>query len=106
VRLGRRHRGNPYPDWVKREAVDYVQARRASGVTVSKAASELGIASFTIVRWGTQNGLALGRGRFVPVSIQPEITQIRGNLIIRGPAGLCIEGLDLDGLAALIKKLS
>ncbi len=42
ARLGRRSRGHPYPEELRRSAVKYLRGRRREGATATAAAKELG----------------------------------------------------------------
>lgn len=106
---GRRGRGSPYPDELRERVVAYCRARREQGAAMSTIASEVGIIWQTIDRWvssGTSVGLVKSAGfeRFEIVDTPASIAN--GRFIVRGPKGLCIEGLDIDALAELIRRLS
>ena len=48
---------------------------------------------------------AVGRARLVPVRVVAE-PRASSALVIRGPRGIVVEGLDVDGVARLIEALS
>lgn len=77
----------------------HVAVRRAAGATMQQLASELGVALDTLYRWRREQprGAALRR---------VEIVGERHALTVHGPCGVRIEGLDLDGVAALLRKLA
>jgi hypothetical protein len=108
--VGRRGRGNPYPAELRRRAVEYFHARRKQRISPAKICLELGIGVPTLRNWtspkkahsvGTRSA---GFERLaiidVPVSAPPS------GIVVRGPGGLCIEGLDIEALAELIRRLS
>jgi transposase len=95
--LGRRGRGNAYPKGLRSEIVDYARARRSAGIPIETIGAELGMPWRTIRRW-----LPAVRGkRFRPI----EIIATRREVVVHGPYGLRIEGLDVDGVAELVRRL-
>ncbi len=68
-----------------------------------KIAAEVGVDSGTIDRYLRQEPDVTEK--FLPVCAPVE-TERAPAITVRGPAGLTIEGLDVDGIAALIRALS
>ena len=109
---GRRGRGKAYPAALRAKAVSYWDARRTQGASQRDIGFELGISWQTLQRWATQPCAMpllpvqppdFERVEVVDVRVSPPR---RGPLLVRGPAGLVIEGLDLDTLVELVRRLS
>ncbi|WP_136932423.1 hypothetical protein [Polyangium fumosum] len=104
---GRRGRGKAYPLSLRRKAASYYSARREQGASQRDIGLELGICFQTLQRWAAQLDMTpLGCGpepsfERVEVIALPASAPQRGLLVVRGPAGLLIEGLDLDSIGDL-----
>jgi hypothetical protein len=105
--------GRRYPKRVQKRVVEYYRLRSSQGLSDGEIAAEVGIPSKTIQRWHEQTPEATSQTQspaFEPVQIAEPVASAmhayRGTLVVRGPAGLCIEGLDLDTLAELVRRLS
>lgn len=92
---------NPCPEELKRDALACWAARKADGASEAAAAAELGIPALTLSRWRR----AAAAPRFLPVVVEPAVAA-SPQLVVRGPCGLLVEGLDLDGLAQLLRRLA
>ena len=108
--VGRRGRANPFREDVRRRAVDYFFARRKQKISPAKIALEVGIGLPTLRSWTSpKKRVAVG---MVPEGFERvEIGEVRAQstearIIVRGPGGLCIEGLDIDSLVELVRRLS
>lgn len=106
--LGARGRGRAYPEAIRRRAVAYYRARRDEGAVIADIGPELGLPWQTVQRWATLEGQhALQPASFAPVEILHAATlDKRGALVVYGPASLRIEGLDMDTLVELLRRLS
>lgn len=87
----------------KTRIVAYLKHRRESGATVESVAGELGVSKTSLERW--YRGRSMGRGptrrmRAVTVAPQPS------SWILRGPCGVTVEGMDVDALSELLRRLS
>lgn len=100
--------GRPYPLVLRRDAVAYVEARRKQGVGLVAAARELGVSAFSINRWRTDLGseteppfrpVVLAEPLALPYRAEPS------GLVVHGPAGLRLEGLDLGAVVELWRRL-
>jgi hypothetical protein len=79
--------------------VAYLQERQAGGASLREVAMELKIGPDALRRW------RVGQSRVVrPIRVVAETVASR--LVVHGPSGLRIEGLDLCTVAKLIKELS
>jgi hypothetical protein len=108
--VGRRNRGNPYPEELRRRAIEYFRARRKQRISPAKISVELGIGIPTLRSWTTPKKtriVGMDSVGFERVEIVNEsASSTNGRFVVRGPGGLCIEGLDIDNLAELIRRLS
>lgn len=106
--VGRRGRGNPYPKELRRRAIEYFRARRKQRISPAKISLELGIGIPTLRNWTSSKGAPgvqiAGFERLEVIDAPTNSTAKQ--FVVRGPAGLCIEGLDIDKLAELIRRLS
>jgi len=75
-RLGPWGHGTRYPAALREKAVEYLRARRGTGVPVSMIASELGVGSGTLLRWASEP--ASSGPTFVPVKMVGSQTPLRG----------------------------
>ncbi len=94
----------PAPEAFRQEALACFRALRAAGTSAQQAAARLGLSALTLGHWGKQKS-----GMFAPVVVTPEVERApvasRSRLIVHGPCGLRIEGLDVAGLAELLQRL-
>jgi hypothetical protein len=103
--FGHVHKGRPLPEALRQEALSCWQALRAQGIAGEAAATRLGLGSGTLERWsGRSQALAV----LAPVTIEAEpvirATPASG-LVVHAPHGVRVEGLDVAGLAELLKRL-
>jgi hypothetical protein len=104
-------RGRRYPKRLQKLVVEHYRLRSSQGLSDGHIAAELGIPAKTIQRWHQQTPAPTPAPQrapeFEPVHIvEPTaMTAARSPLVVRGPAGICIEGLDLDALAELVRRL-
>ena len=101
-RAGRRGAGRRYPAEIRRQGAAYLSARRAAGGNVSAVVRELGVRRDTLAGWATPAGEA-GRPRFVPVALVGEAAE---RIVVHGPHGVRVEGLDVAGVAELLRRLA
>lgn len=97
--LGRRGRGRPYPE----RFVARVQRVAAVGALARRQLHrELGVCDKTLAKWLPA---PLPVAPLIPVELSAPPAG-SSSLVVHGPAGLRIEGLDLDSLAALLRRLA
>lgn len=106
--VGRGGRGRAYPEALRRRAVKYFLDRRAEGVPAADIGPEIGIGRDTLIRWEREM-----RGQDAPSTgfelvrvVEPAPPAPSHNLVVHGPAGLRVEGLDLEGVVELLRRLS
>ena len=99
ARLGKRGRGRSYPKPLLEQIVAYVATRRREGATLVAIGEEIGVSWRSLSRWAAARRPAR---KFRRVQV---VTPARREVVVRAPHGVCIEGLDIDGLAELVRKL-
>ena len=104
-RAGPRGAGRRYPSALRRVAVEYFRRRRAAGATLAAISRELGVKRHTLIGWTAAPEAAAALPRFVPVSVVAE-TPATSRIIVHGPGGVRVEGLDLAGVAELLRRLA
>src|SRR3954469_7674559 len=99
LEMGPRGRGRPYPKGLLEKILSYTVARRRQGAQLLEVGEELGLSDKMLARWlsGRRKGQKFGR---VEVVAPPARA-----VIVHGPHGLRIEGLDIDGVAELVQRL-
>lgn len=104
-RASRRARRRRYPAALRERAVRYARMRQARGAVRREIAAELGLNLRTLSNWLD------GRGRFRAVEVIDARRETTASptsavvLVVLTPRGLRIEGLDLDGVAALVARV-
>ncbi len=89
-----------YTAELRAEAVAYTRMRLAAGGTLTTVSRELGVAASTLQAWLTAEQSS-------PAFRSVEITDDapRSALVVYGPCGLRVEGLDVATLIELIQRL-
>jgi transposase len=100
-RAGKRGPGRRYPAELRRRGAAYLRARQAAGARLSVVLRELGVRRETLARWSKP--AAEARPRFVPVAV---VEAPGGRVVVHGPAGVRVEGLDVAGVAELLRRLA
>jgi len=104
LELGPRGRGRAYPKGLLEKLLSYTVARRRQGAKLVEVAAELGMKDQTLSRW-------LGERRapkqFVQVVAAPAAVAAPASLalVVHGPRGLRIEGLDVAAVAELVRRV-
>lgn len=101
-RAGKRGPGKRYPAELKQRGVEYLRARQAAGTPLSAVLRELGLRRETLAGWSAPEETG-ERPRFVPVTVEEAAA---GRVVVHGPGGLRIEGLDVAGVAELLRRLA
>lgn len=86
-------------------AAEYWRVRKAEGAALEEAAEELGIDERSLRRWTRPASRA---PRFHRVEVLPEkVTAAKASsqLVLHGPGGVRVEGLDVEALAELLRRL-
>lgn len=105
--LGKRGPGRRYPEKLKSEVPAYLGERRRAGRGRASAAAELGIPERSIKLWSAAPRPS-GNASFVPVTVSgPEVAPgVRPCITVHAPGGVRIEGLDVAGVAELLRRLA
>lgn len=101
-RAGRRGPGRRYPPDLRRRGAEYLRARQAAGAPLSAVLRELGVRRETLVGWAAPASVKT-KPRFVPVTVMEAPA---GRIVVHGPGGVRIEGLDVAGVAEILRRLS
>lgn len=104
-RAGPRGAGRRYPPAARRLAVEYSRRQRAAGTSVEAISRELGVKRHTLVAWTAAAREIATSPRFVPVSVVADAAT-PSKIVVHGPGGVRIEGLDLAGVAELLRRLA
>ncbi len=100
--IERRGRGRPYPRPLLEQLLAYTVARRRQGATLLTIGQELGMSWRTLARWVSERAATSEHGpAFQPV----QVASRRPEVVVRGPRGIVIEGLDLEDIAELVQRL-
>jgi transposase len=92
-----------YPEELRAEALAYVDAARARGVGLIKAAQALGVDKSVLSGWRAKRQRSAMR---VVKVVDAPLGGGGGGIVVHGPGGLRVEGLDVAALAALMRSLS
>lgn len=107
---GPRGAGHRYPVALRNRIVGYCLARRKQRVSMAKICLELGIGVPTLRLWTSpkrEREITDGSAGFERLEVvNAPSSSSSERFVVRGPGGLCIEGLDIDSLAELIRRLS
>lgn len=97
----------PFEPELRERLIAHVRQRCAAGESVGKIARSLGLSEQTVWSWRKPKRRAKGgSGKLRQVAIavvEPQAAERQ--LTVRGPAGLLIEGVTLDDLVALWRRL-
>jgi hypothetical protein len=99
ARLGPPARSRRYPPAVRASAIAWARAQRAAGATVEEVSAALGIPWQTLQRWSFDTV----ESAFKPVEL---VEEAPSGLVVHGPCGLRVEGLDVTTLASLLRMLA
>jgi len=99
-RLEARGRGIRYPVALRAKLVSETRSRREAGKTLEAIGDELGVPWRTLARWCGAERKAKTGFRAVEIVAVPS-----AGPVVHGPRGLRIEGLDVDGIAELVRRL-
>ena len=100
--LGPRGAGKRYPKGLLEKLLSYTVARRRQGATLVVIGEEIGMSWRTLARW---LGGRKSRARFERVEVIEPVSAAVRPLIVHGPRGVRIEGLDVGGVVELLRRL-
>jgi transposase len=101
-KLGEMGRGKRYPKVLLEKLLSYTVARRRQGATLVVVGAELGMNWKTLARWV---GERKARPRFERVEVVAAAPSLPVGVVVHGPRGVRIEGLDVSGVAELVRRL-
>lgn len=101
-KLGEMGRGKRYPRPLLEKMLSYTVARRRQGATLLAVGGEIGMNWKTLARWVGERKTA---SRFERVQVAAPAAVASATLVVYGPRGLRIEGLDVGGVAELVRRL-
>ena len=104
ARTGGRRRGKSYPAALREEAVSYLRGRLEQGGSVYAVAREIGMSQTSLARW-LRSEPRRSPAAFRPVTLVADGQPALGTIVVHGPAGIRVEGLDLAGVAELLRRL-
>lgn len=106
---GPRGRGHRYPASLRIAALALLRTRQAEGAALAAISRELDIPTKTLTQWLLRDqARPRATGGFRPVRIveRAGAADPERRVIVHGPAGLRIEGLDVTSLADLLRSLA
>ena len=104
ARQGTDGRGIRYPLTLRSAITGHVRKRRARGEPLTAIGRDLGLSALTLQRW--QDGGRSPGFRPVEVATAADAEVVATGLVVITPTGLRIEGLDLAGVATLVRALA
>lgn len=96
--------GRPYPESLRRAAVEHHREREREGASVREVAAELGVSDASLMRW-SRTEPEIGHG-FRAIALVAEPVGRMNGAVVHGPRGLRIEGLTVAELVELWERLS
>lgn len=95
-----------YSPELQAKVTDWARARRAEGLSVPAMCLEIGIGDPTLRRFlGPTKKPAVKRPA-VGFRRMKVVTPVATQVVVRGPCGIAVEGLSLDGVAELVRRLA
>jgi hypothetical protein len=94
---GPRRRGRQFPTDVRNRAISHARAEMACGRSRLELAKSIGVADQTLRHW-------LAPDTFVPVEIESRGSTM--GLVATSPGGWRVEGLGIEQLAELLRRVS
>ena len=98
----RARRNVGFPAGVRRAAVVYARQHRAAGASLHRIATDLGVATNTLDRWLRIDP----EKKFRPVTVVRPAGATKPVLVLHGRGGVRVEGLDPEGVAAILRTLA
>ncbi len=105
LRVSRGGTSMRYPAELKEAALSYFEAN-VSEKGAEATALAIGTSLKTIRAWQAEAGLRQTSGRFFPVTVLHKSKSKAAGVVVFGPHGLRVEGLDVPSLVELFSTLS
>ena len=96
---------NRYTAALCAQAVEYGRTRHEEGASLEAAARELGISRKALWKWSTEASAATDFHRVEVVPDKPQASRTGSRLVLHGPGGVRVEGLDVESLAELLRRM-
>lgn len=93
-----------FSDEARAQAVAYAQARLLAGDSVADVSTKLGLIGWTLQRWLQKQRQPVEEPGFVRLEVKR--AALKREPVLRGACGVWVEGLGLDGIAAVLRSLS
>lgn len=105
ARSGRKPR-QPFGAALKRKLVEYAQQRKREGASYVAIGAELGVVWPTIAEWIGRGPKKLLRAGFQRVEVREVTPPSSPSLVVVHSSGTRVEGLDIAGVADLLRRLA
>jgi DNA invertase Pin-like site-specific DNA recombinase len=96
---------NRYTAALRAQAVEYGRARREEGASEEATARELGISRKALRKWLGEASATADFKRVEVVADEARAARRGSRLVLHGPGGVRVEGLDVESLAELMRRL-
>jgi hypothetical protein len=101
-RLEKRGRLTRYPTPLRSRILKFVDGSRAVGISLAQSCREPGLQGKTVECWSERRGSKLSRAAFRHVTIvQPPAPAF----VVRGPFGIVVQGMVVEQLPELLRRL-
>jgi transposase len=96
-----------YSKGLRERILGYIEERHGEGISRTRACDELGLDWGNVHRWKTgRDPRSTTSFRRVRVIAAPDPVAARAaQLVVHGPRGLRVEGLDVEGVVDLLRRL-
>jgi transposase-like protein len=100
-------RGRRYPEALRRRAGRLADVEQREARSIEVLARRLGVSAPALTRWmGDLQDQAGGVSPLRSVEIVPDAVGTPSSIVVRGPQGIVIEGLELEQVAQLVRSLA
>ena len=93
-----------YPADLRALAVRYADEAQVVGHRRQRIADTLGISFKTLEQWRSAGGGRKDKSKLVRLGTVGEIS-MRGGVVVHGPGGIRVDGLDASGVAQVLRAL-
>jgi transposase len=97
-----------FPSELRAALMGHAEARRAEGASLRAIGAELGVSDRTLWYW-LRKGCEKrpkAASKLLPVRVVEVSSRQRTAVLLHGPGGVWVEGLDVPALAELLRRLS
>jgi transposase-like protein len=101
-----RGKATRFPSALIKRILEFVAGEQSKGISISEACRQLGIRNERVCAWRHQQANSKGDAfQSVEIVESPTTVAARRGIVVRGPSGLCIEGLAIGELVELLRRL-